>query len=128
MNTNASIPTPQDANKAVDTTADRAQGAIRSTQNVANDAFDKMSNKVDNLHDQAMPLIDRWSDKARDTASRGADVVKDKSAKLKQQAAVAQDNTVGYIREEPMKSMLMAAATGAVLMAVFTLVIRSGRD
>jgi len=128
MNTTASIPTPQDANKAVDKTADRAQGAIRSTQNVTNNAFDKLSDKVDNLHDQAMPLIERWSDKAVSTAYRGADAVMDQSAKLKQKAVVAQDNTVGYIREEPMKSMLMAAATGAMLMAVFTLMTRSNRD
>lgn len=128
MNTTASIPTPQDVTKAADKAADRAQGAIRSTQNVANDGLDKLSNKVEDLRDETAPLIDRWSEKAITTATRGADVVKEKSAKFKQKAVVAQDNTVGYIREEPMKSMLMAAATGAVLMALFTLMSRSGRD
>lgn len=37
----------------------------------------------------------------------------------------ASDTTVNYIREEPVKAVLMAAATGAALMALVSLVARS---
>lgn len=37
----------------------------------------------------------------------------------------AADSTTHYIREEPIKSVLIAAATGAVLMALVGLVSRS---
>ena len=40
----------------------------------------------------------------------------------------AQDTTVGYIKDEPVKSMLIAAATGAALMALVSMMSRSGRD
>ena len=40
-------------------------------------------------------------------------------------AHMASDKTVAYIREEPVKSMLIAAATGAALVALARLAVRS---
>ena len=45
--------------------------------------------------------------------------------KTRDRAAKVSDNTVGYIKDEPMKSMLIAAATGAALMALVSLVTRN---
>jgi ElaB/YqjD/DUF883 family membrane-anchored ribosome-binding protein len=42
-------------------------------------------------------------------------------------AAQASDETVNYIKHEPVKSMLIAAATGAALMALISL-FTSRRD
>jgi ElaB/YqjD/DUF883 family membrane-anchored ribosome-binding protein len=43
-------------------------------------------------------------------------------------ARQASDRTVGYIRDEPVRSMLVAAATGAALMALVSLMARSRND
>ena len=120
-------PLGQQASNFADHAADSASGAIRSTQNVANAAFDRLSDKVDTARDQAVPLINRLSTQAEDIARRGADALKETSAQLRDKALKAQDQTVGYIKDEPVKAMLIAAATGAALMALISLASRSSR-
>ena len=55
---------------------------------------------------------------------RGVDAVVQRSQALVQSGQHAQDATVAYIHREPVKSVLIAAATGATLMAVLTLLAR----
>ena len=117
----------QEASNFADHAADSANSAIRSTQNVANAALDRLSDKVDNARDQAVPLISRLSSQAEAAARRGAEAVKETSAQLRDKALQAQDTTVGYIKDEPVKAMLIAAATGAALMALVSLASRSSR-
>ena len=40
----------------------------------------------------------------------------------------AADSAVGYVKDEPIKAMLIAAATGALLMGLVALLSRSSRD
>ncbi|MEP7099339.1 MAG: hypothetical protein ABI781_02445 [Burkholderiales bacterium] len=122
-----SKPFGQEASNFADHAADSASSAIRSTQNVANAAFDRLSDKVDTARDQAVPLLNRLSSQAEAAARRGADAVKETSAQLREKALQAQDTTVGYIKDEPVKAMLIAAATGAALMALISLASRSSR-
>ncbi len=122
-----SKPLGQDASNFADQAADTANSAIRSTQTVANAAFDRLSDKVDSARDQAVPLINRLSSQAEAAARRSADMVKETSAQLRQKAHQAQETTVGYIKDEPVKAMLIAAATGAALMALISLATRSSR-
>jgi ElaB/YqjD/DUF883 family membrane-anchored ribosome-binding protein len=75
--------------------AQSAEAAIHSTQRVAGAAVDGISQSL---------LT------ARNQVSMGAHQ--------------ASDRTVAYIREEPVKSMLIAAATGAALMALARVISR----
>ena len=126
MNTNVtSKPFAPEGSNFVDNAADSASSAIRSTQNVANNAFDRLSDKVDTVREQTVPLINRISTQAEAAARRGAEAVKETSAQLREKAVRAQDTTVGYIKEEPIRAMLIAAATGAALMALISLASRS---
>jgi ElaB/YqjD/DUF883 family membrane-anchored ribosome-binding protein len=128
MNTTVtSKPLGQEASNFAEHAADSASSAIRSTQNVANNAFDRLSDKVDTAREQAVPLINRISTQAEAAARRGAEAVKETSAQLRDKAVRAQDTTVGYIKDEPVKAMLIAAATGAALMALISLSTRSSR-
>jgi ElaB/YqjD/DUF883 family membrane-anchored ribosome-binding protein len=54
--------------------------------------------------------------------------MRDASHQVRERALRVSDNTVGYVRDEPVKSMLIAAAAGAVMMAVLGFLRRSGRD
>lgn len=47
------------------------------------------------------------------------------SQQLRDKAMHASDTTASYIRNDPIKSVLIAAATGAALMALVSLVTRS---
>lgn len=129
METDATYaPIGQNAPNLVDKAADNANGAIRSTQNVANTAFDRLADTVDSARVQAAPVLDRLSKQAETVARRGIDTVRDTSAQLRESAAQLSVTTAGHIRDEPLKAMLIAAATGAALMALVTLVNRSSNS
>ena len=99
--------------------------AIQSTQRVTNEALDSLSNSVHGLRDQAVPAMQRSSEQFTALAQRGMDAVRDTSQELRDRALRASDQTVGYIKGEPVKSMLIAAAAGATLMALLSLMARS---
>jgi ElaB/YqjD/DUF883 family membrane-anchored ribosome-binding protein len=120
-------PLGQESSNIADQAAQSATSALRSTQNVANTAFDRLSEQVEKARDHAAPLIDRLSSQAETAARRSAEALRETSAQMRDRALRAQDSTVGYIRDEPMKAILIAAATGAALMALISLMGRSHR-
>jgi len=108
-----------------DQAASKTQSAIRSTQRAADNALDKLSTTVDEARDQAAPLINRVSAQAEAAARRGMDAVRDTSQQLRERALCASDSAVGYVKDEPVKAMLIAAATGALLMGLVAMLSRS---
>jgi len=126
MDTDNSLkPASQNAPGMVDKVADNASGAIRSTQAVTNAALDRLADKVDNAREQVAPVIDRLSEEAAAVARRGMDSIRDSSADLRERAAQVSDAAVGHVKDEPLKAVLIAAATGAALMALGILASRS---
>ena len=83
-----------------------ADAALDTTRNAASHAVDSMGRAVEH----GMERMRETSHHVRDTAAR------------------ASEGTVNYIRHDPVKSVLIAAATGAALMALVSLLTRaSGR-
>jgi ElaB/YqjD/DUF883 family membrane-anchored ribosome-binding protein len=85
----------------------------------------KSSKHSHNLADAAAPLLNSASEEASDLAQRVVEAVRESSQELQNKATRASDITVKYIRNEPVKSLLIAAATGATLMALVSLMLRS---
>ncbi len=117
-------PFNQTTNQLADQAAQGAQGAVRGAQRATDQALDALSDKVDDVRDQAMPALNRMAARAEALARRSADVVRDGSAQIKDRAQRTGDMTIGYIKDEPVKAMLIAAATGAALMALISLMSR----
>ena len=115
----------QQGQETADKAADTAQGAIRSTQRAADNALDSLSAKVDDVRSQAAPLLSKVSSQAEAAARRGIDAVRDTSQQLRDKAVHASDMTVAYVKDEPIKAMLIAAATGALLMGIISMMARS---
>jgi ElaB/YqjD/DUF883 family membrane-anchored ribosome-binding protein len=67
----------------------------------------------------------RMTDQASKVVHRSVDALNDASHQVRDRVLQATDNTVNYIREEPVKAALMAAATGAALMGLICLMSRS---
>lgn len=89
-----------------------------------------MSNTLstDTLHpaiDRAAAAADGATVQAAEAAQRAVSTLRDRSQRLLDRAQLAQEGTVTYIRDEPVKAMLMAAAAGAALMALVGLLTRS---
>ena len=78
-----------------------------------------LSDAVTSTVAQAGPALGRLASQAEDMARRGVESVR-------HQTQLASDSTRGYIRDEPVKSVLIAAAVGAGLMALVTLAGRAG--
>ena len=117
---------PLDAsNHLVDQAAASADRAILSTQRVANETLDSLSGSVQNARREAGPMLDRTSDQIGALAQRGVNAVRDTSQQLHDKALRASDSAIGYVKDEPVKAMLIAAATGAALMALISLMVRS---
>lgn len=87
----------------------------------------KSSKDLHSLTDQAGPLLNSASEQASEIAQRVVDAVRDSSQQLQEQASRASDRTAKYVRNEPAKALLIAAATGAALMALASLMFRSRR-
>ena len=117
----------EQSNGLVDQAAASADNAIKSTQRVANEALDSLSGSVQDIRSQAAPMLNRTSDQIGALAQRGVDAVRDSSQQLREKALCASDSAVGYVKDEPVKAMLIAAATGAALMALLGLMARSRR-
>ncbi len=76
---------------------------------------------MQDLRQQAAPLLNRGAEQAGALAQRSVDAVRDGTQQLRDKALRASDSTINYIKDEPVKAMLIAAATGAALMALLSL-------
>ena len=112
-------------NNVADHAAKSADHAIKSTQRVANEALDGLADSVQELRHQAAPLLNRVTEQASAMAHRGMDAVQESSQHLREKALRASDTTVSYIKDEPIKAVLIAAAAGAALMAMLGRMSRS---
>jgi ElaB/YqjD/DUF883 family membrane-anchored ribosome-binding protein len=115
----------EQTNSLADSVAQSADLAIKSTQRVANEALDTLAGTVQDMRHQAAPLLNRATEQASALAKHGMDAVRESSQQLRYKARRASEGTVKYIKDEPVKSMLIAAATGAALMALVSLMSRS---
>ena len=118
-------PTIDKTSKLIDQASHSADEAIRATQQAANHAVDSAGNALQDLRHQTAPILERASEQVSAMAHRDLDSVRETSHQLRLKAEHASDSTVGYIRQEPVKAVLIAAATGAALMALVSLVARS---
>ncbi len=87
-----------------------------------------VENLADGAHQAingAKPVVERWTKEAEAMARRGIDGARDTSRQLRERAAQASDSTVNYIKDEPVKAMLIAAAAGAALVTLIGLFSRS---
>ena len=77
------------------------------------------------LAEQALHSADHAITSTRRFANEALDNVRDSSRQLLHKAQHASDNTAGAIRDDPLKAILIAAATGAALMALVSMVNHS---
>jgi len=115
----------EQSSSLVEQASQSADQAIKSTQQAANEALQNLSEAMQDLRHQATPMVERAADSVSAFAHRGVDSVRETSHQLRVKAEHASESTVNYIRHEPVKSVLIAAATGAALMALISLVSHS---
>ena len=85
-------------------------------------AFDTVARSAQHTVDNA---LNRISAQAEAAARRGLAAGRDSSRQLRDKAMRASDSTIAYVKDEPVKSVLIAVATGALLMGFVSLLGRS---
>lgn len=96
------------------TTRSQATG----TEQVLADAVQEGSERI-------TPALVKAAEEAESLVRRSAEALREQTAHLRERAAGATDRTAAYIRDEPLKSVLIAAAAGAALMAIANLAVRA---
>lgn len=102
--------------------------AQRPLSQPAEHALDALANTVDNAGSAVAPKLVRMAEQAEALAHRSADALRDGSHQLREKTEQASQQTLQYIRDEPVRSVLIAAAAGATLMALLALFGRSRRS
>ncbi len=76
------------------------------------------------LETDVMPVLNHAAQQADGLLQRGADALHDNRVAMQDRAERAQAQVNAFVRDEPLKSLLVAAAVGAVLMGVAGLLMR----
>jgi len=121
INTNKAANTVRDTS---DEALKSAQGAVDTTRNYANEALDKAGEKVRDLRGSVDPLVDQITAKVQQLASRGVEYATDAKSRAQEQFNRYGDLTGRYVAEQPVKSVLIAAATGAAIAALILIATR----
>jgi ElaB/YqjD/DUF883 family membrane-anchored ribosome-binding protein len=99
-----------------------ADNAAVATRDYANHVLDKAENKVRELRGDVDPLVDMLASKAQKLARQSLDMAAEAKDKAQQSLSRYASATTHYVAEQPMRSVLIAAAVGA---AVAMLVVSS---
>ena len=118
-------PLAQQGKEAVNKAADSVQDGIRSTQRSASQALDKVADKADDMRSTAAPMLDKVGDQAQKLVQQGREVLQDTTKTVREKANQASDMAVAYTKDEPIKALLIAAASGALLMGLVSMMARS---
>jgi ElaB/YqjD/DUF883 family membrane-anchored ribosome-binding protein len=106
----------------------RAAASLKAAERDAQAAIGSAVDGLTSAYGDAKPLLSRVGQQARDYASNGYDAARERAAALKERSQQAVDSTRGYVSEEPIKSLLIAAAVGAAVIALVEVVrIRRNR-
>jgi ElaB/YqjD/DUF883 family membrane-anchored ribosome-binding protein len=123
------VDTPENPQAGASTTPDDAshalQDGIRSAEQSLGQAVSSAAAKFDHVRDEATTALEKSSVKAGAAARRGADVFREASGQLRDKGFEAVDGALAYAEKEPLRALLIAAATGALLMALLSRMVRS---
>lgn len=89
--------------------------AVESTRDHANDALDKAENKVRELRGSVDPVVDMLASKAQKLARQSLDLASEAKERAQHSLSRAAGATTRYVSEQPMRSILIAAAVGAAV-------------
>ncbi len=126
MNTNFQSPQmARDIDNLAQRGADRVDSAIDSAQRETHGALENLHDKVSALRDASPHALRRAAEQLDELKRRGLEAARHAKHAVQDRAVRAGDRTVGYIRDEPVKSILTAAAIGAAAVLLIGLLNRS---
>jgi ElaB/YqjD/DUF883 family membrane-anchored ribosome-binding protein len=106
----------------------RAAAALKAAERDAHAAIDSAVEGLASVYGETQPLLARVGKQARGYAHDGYDAARQQATALRDRSLKAVDSTRDYVKDEPVKSLLIAAAVGAAVIALVEVVrIRRSR-
>ncbi|MDB5829656.1 MAG: hypothetical protein JWQ73_3876 [Variovorax sp.] len=124
MNTNTAKTPSQLADDARQT----ANDAIDTTRAYAQNAVNAAGEKVRDMKRDFEPSVEQLAARVQQAVQRGLDAASTTSARAQRRIEQAADVTGRYISDQPVRSVLVAAAAGAAITALIVLASRRSRD
>lgn len=103
-----------------------AENAARQTSRNAQQGMDRVADSFNDARHQTSDTLRQLAHSTEELAHRGMDVMRDSAGQLRDKSLHVKDATTHYIQDEPVKSMLIAAAVGATLMGLVAMFSRNG--
>ncbi len=100
--------------------AEEMNDALDSAHDMAHDALSEAEDAVSRLHRKAKPAINKY-------ARRSEEFLRSGLARSKDAGLRAKDATEAYVADQPLKSVAIAAATGAAVAALLVWAMRRDR-
>ncbi len=91
-------------------------------ENVENNSFAKQGQA---LADKATPYFSRVAGQAQAFGKQSVDAVSDAALRVRKTASQASDSVISYTQENPVKALLIAAASGALLLTLINAITPS---
>lgn len=108
-------------NAFVDHAASAAEGAIESSQQAAKHVVGELADQEQKTHDGLAPGLRQVADDAASIARQRAEAARATSRQIPARAEAISVRVAQLIQEQPLRSVLIAAATGAVAVALLAL-------
>ncbi len=108
----------QQGQNFADRGAEKLKSGISDAKGAAQQAGDKLASTVESLRSNTGPAIDKFTGQAKAVAKQGVDAVNTMAGQVSDAASDFSDNIMSYTRENPMKALLIAVASGALLLTV----------
>lgn len=113
-------------NRATAKASSAAKDGIDAASAGADQAMDAASARLNDVRSTIAPAFKQGIDQAASWVDQGAGRVQDGLQAARDKANDLTDQVIEYARDEPVKALLIAAAVGAGLMGVLSLITRSG--
>ncbi|HSI59517.1 MAG TPA: hypothetical protein VLA16_18285 [Ideonella sp.] len=120
--------TPQVASNVADKVAAKADSAINTTRTAANNTLDHLSGTVEHLRQRVPTALTGAAAQIEELKQRSLERARQAKLEVSNRLSQAGERTVGYVRDEPVKSMLIAAGTGAAVAMLIAFLARSRSD
>lgn len=110
--------------RAVDEASGAAHRTLDSTREFAASAAESAEGRLRNLQSRVDPMVDMLAEKAQKLARQSFDMAAEARQRAQQSFNQAGAATSRYVAEQPLRSVLIAAAIGAAV----ALLISASRD
>lgn len=117
-----------DAKKVADGVSGATKDVIESTRKSAKAASDTVEELANSAMDKGEPVVRDMAARAQDAAIRSIDFCSECGVRAQKQIADAREATTQYVKDQPLKSLAIAAASGAVLASIFLWADRKNRN